>query len=786
MTQINNDTLDLPYAAFDVSVFQPFATDTRTVEIIATGLALLTQGQVPPVLYEIGATPGRDGDGDSHLQELRELDRYVPSQVYRNALRKLHAHLLNVGRDSELAKLNPFVRQSRSSRGLAVDLDVMLSAFDALHALSVMLTKTDKDGDAVWATARLELIRRFEEAPPGSPVSLRTATPFGLLHRYRQHFFYSKLRAGPLEQVKALAPWESLEVVMAQSYLRTFEETVENELEVTKSDSAEQKDQYELTDRISASVAQSSTMTVSASGSSNAVLWSASGTATSTMSSSSAQATEQVVRRLHETTRKQSEQIRKRTKVTTRVVETRSESTTTRHVIENKTGTPANYGLRRLGYDVDCKIQDLGPLLVWQSFIKRPGELLARSDLLDKKWHTSISEIKEITVDFEVQTGGNRPGWRSLSVPVGPKLLEIFRSEYKDQTQEDREFFQKAKVVKSAAYITEDFGSKDRPNLIDTTSKYPGMTVEYDSVKKIFNVDLGEPSPRWFNFRILASVTSDKRVQLPTDPLLPDDEKSEIMMARLRLQAVMDFSSKRKRDSLEFEERKVLLGKALGQLIDPTYAGDLLGDRLSAFYLEVNDIFDLPRMFYDIDVAEWREAKKVVAGESRSSRTYSLHSKQDQPAPSGSSLEWEHQIDGDTRRDMFLNAEFAWIGIPVKPAKEREAEAFLRRCGHLMVDDVGITELLKRLERLRAAEALVARMGFDAEKVAVKPSDFPNPDPRAFLYEEDELKELGWNDVYPIISQQHTVTTVDGFLFDVLEVGGERKDGDGASRPEGK
>ena len=67
----------------------------------------------------------------------------------------------------------------------------------------------------------------------------------------------------------------------------------------------------------------------------------------------------------------------------------------------------------------------------------------------------------------------------------------------------------------------------------------------------------------------------------------------------------------------------------------------------------------------------------------------------------------------------------------------------------------------------------------------MKPDTEVQTHPRKFLDIDDPLKTLTltWNEVYPIISQQHTVTTVEGFLFDVLEVGGTRTDGDDQKTP---
>ncbi|MET8630880.1 hypothetical protein ABZW30_45585 [Kitasatospora sp. NPDC004669] len=48
-----------------------------------------------------------------------------------------------------------------------------------------------------------------------------------------------------------------------------------------------------------------------------------------------------------------------------------------------------------------------------------------------------------------------------------------------------------------------------------------------------------------------------------------------------------------------------------------------------------------------------------------------------QPAPMGSSLGWLIQIDGDARRNEFLNAAWAKAVLPVRPGREEEALAWL-------------------------------------------------------------------------------------------------------------
>ena len=60
------------------------------------------------------------------------------------------------------------------------------------------------------------------------------------------------------------------------------------------------------------------------------------------------------------------------------------------------------------------------------------------------------------------------------------------------------------------------------------------------------------------------------------------------------------------------------------------------------------------------------------------SRIDYLITEETQPAPMGSSLGWLIQVDGDERRNEFLNAAWVKAVFPVRPGKELDALAFLR------------------------------------------------------------------------------------------------------------
>jgi len=60
-------------------------------------------------------------------------------------------------------------------------------------------------------------------------------------------------------------------------------------------------------------------------------------------------------------------------------------------------------------------------------------------------------------------------------------------------------------------------------------------------------------------------------------------------------------------------------------------------------------------------------------------RPYYLITEQTKPAPQGASLGWLIQLDGDAHRNAFLNSPWVKAVLPIRPGREREAIAWLRR-----------------------------------------------------------------------------------------------------------
>ena len=795
MTLIRNDALDNPYSAFDFSIFQPIKVGAISLECLAIIFARLANGEVPPGLdLNNGVPPIQQDVFDAPQREA--LDKYRGSRTFLNALFELQRFLDSPNYDDEakrgIAPSMPFVVDGDPKKPVDERLASAVPAvWQALRRLSEFRFKelnpgTDKslkdiDPAGLWGRIQEGVL---SDQTLASVITARKEIaqyePFGLLCRYRQHFLYHELKAGPLELVRALAPGESLEVVLSERETTTFDETIEKETELTQTTSTEDRNEVELTDKVASAISKTSSMTMSANGGYNAVLWSANGSATSSLTETSQVTNEQASRRLAETTRKQSEQIRKKTKITTRVVETRSNETTTRHVITNKLKNSVNYGLRRLCYDVDCKIQDLSPLLIWQSFVENPGEFLARSELYDKIWRPDTITHDQVTVQFSFVAGPIRNTYSSFDTALAPLLREQFDKTCVDHDDVELAYFQDAANLKFRLIQCDLFESPETGVLNYNGDASRRVVPNFITASRSLNFTF-DGTNIWKEIRCVAEVTLLKRVV--TKNRTDNQPENELGAAEERIRAILNFSGVRDRNSLLFEERVALLSKVLVKLIGNRRFAALNVDELQALYFEVNELFDFDNIFFDLDLHEWTEAKAIATATKRRPN-YSIFSNMVKPiqAPLGSSLGWEHQIDGDALRDKFINAQWAWVGLPVKVGRERAASEFIERKRILLALNNSFGTMLASLERLRDAETYVATARSESGEAIINRNSLVDPTPRNWLQNEKSISKLRlkWKDVYPIISEHHTVTNVEGFIFDTITVEGKLNDSGGS------
>ncbi len=214
---------------------------------------------------------------------------------------------------------------------------------------------------------------------PGSISIHEALSPIGIAHYCRQLYFNKEEGAGPIEEAFTIAPLETFEVMYETVRKQIHEEVLEQGLEVVSESAVEEKNLDEVSDKVSSMVQQDVSASMSANASGGIGVWQVGASATASFGTSSQRSREFSSRRLKEVTKRASERITKSFSIKTRDTTEVTETTTTRRVIRNDGAAPVNYGLRRILRRVNVKVQDLGPRLVWQLYLRNPGEGLARS-----------------------------------------------------------------------------------------------------------------------------------------------------------------------------------------------------------------------------------------------------------------------------------------------------------------------------------------------------------------------------------------------------------------------
>src|SRR4029077_7244678 len=133
-----------------------------------------------------------------------------------------------------------------------------------------------------------------------------------------------------------------------------------------------------------------------------------------------------------------------------------------------------------------------------------------------------------------------------------------------------------------------------------------------------------------------------------------------------------------------------------------------------------------------------------------------------EPAPLGSSLGWMLQMDGDARRNAFLNSPWVRVCIPIRRGKEDEAVAWLAkhfegeaRFGY-DPSKGPLKNLLEGMRRRRKVEKEKAPQGPEAF------SSFDDELPKGFAVEPQTVEEL-----YPLVGSFEVVVPTEGFVYDV-------------------
>lgn len=596
-------------------------------------------------------------------------------------------------------------------------------------------------------------------------------SPIGVAHFYRQLYFYLDEGVGPIEQAFTIAPGETLELVYETVRRQIHEEITEMGSEVVSETALESKNMDEVSDKVASmiqrdsSAAMSSSATINASG--GIGVWQASASANVGISTSLAQSNQRsneiASQRLTSTTKQASERITKTFSLRVRDVDDLTTTNLTRRVIKNDQGSPISYGLRRVFNRIMVKVQDLGPQLVWQLYLRNPGTGLARSQFVHFLDSKPISSPVDPPAIRQRPTGGTDTGTTSAAVnydkTYGYYVTLVVR------TGSDR----KVTAVSIDSITDLEGGGKDdlAPSAINDVQ----WDRKFDESTNTFEVKIGILPGDAASISINYSYVYE-----PGEAIIQawEEEKKKAEEEFRNAEAAARESALRE----QFERDKALITEK--SRIRPRPANDLrreerfevMNRMISHLFargenpqtpspLEIeyfHRYFDIEAMFVYTHPSWWvPRYSPIKTGFGRPLYEITAES---EPAPMGSSLGWVMQLDGDTRRNEFINSPWVRVCLPIHPNRENEAISWLAK--HIegeigYTPDKGLLKgLLEDIKKIRGDQDALGINGPEYVTISSTvgaPSGPAKPE-----------------NVFPVIDEFEVTIPTEGFIYDDLKV----------------
>lgn len=588
------------------------------------------------------------------------------------------------------------------------------------------------------------LPRRIEEA----------LSPIGVAHYYRQLYFNTEEGFGPIEESFTVAPAETLEVVSETVRRQSFEEINEVGLETESEQAREQRNLDEVSDRTATMVRNSSEVAISANFSGEVGVYQFGADVATNFNSSREKNTERTKKRLKETTFRASERIRKSVSVRTRSFEETTTTNSSRRLIQNTSDTPVNYGLRRVLRKVRVKVQDLGPRMVWQLYVRNPGVGLAKSKFVHFREGQDISLPDVPPGTPPKPEGGQETGTTSATlewsnthgtwyVPIGVVVPP-------------------GRAIDSVAIdsITDlESGGKDdqAPSPRNDISWQEGEDPESGLFVVAVGVAPGDSRNVNVGYTYSWSPSSQALLEWEaTKDRLREEIQEEALQKKFERERTLITERskipKRPAADLRQEERYEIMNRMVSHLFaNPANPSEPTPTELEYFHR----YFDLSGIFLYMHPSWWRPRYAASAvGFERPA--YEITAESD-PAPLGSSLNWAIQLDGDNRRNEFLNSPWVRVCVPINPGNERDAIEWLAQ--HIEgdrgydIENGPLKAVLESIEERREAE----QMASDGPDYAVVSGTPGAPDEAATP-----------QDIYPIVDEFDVTVPTGGFVYDKL------------------
>ncbi|MCH9632952.1 MAG: hypothetical protein S4CHLAM6_12980 [Chlamydiae bacterium] len=578
-------------------------------------------------------------------------------------------------------------------------------------------------------------------------------SPIGIANFYRQLYYYEKEGFGPIEHCFTVAPKESLTVVTTSSRKQIQEELIEFGSETVSERASEERNQYEVSDKVMSMLQRDMSASMSLSASYSTPVFQVSTEATASMNIAKNRSKETASKRLKDVTKRASERITKSYSVQTRSYEEFTEMNETTRVIENTEDKPVNYGLRRIFNRIKVKVQDVGPKLVWQLHIRDPGRGLQTSKFVHFMEASEIIPKKDIPADSPPKpTGGTDTGQTQVAIQFrsGAFYIDLKIKEIKGR-----------EIVAVQIDSLKDLSEPDKEDDKTPAPYNNSMTGSWDATKREYNGSLKIRPGNAPNVGVMYTYRwePDKEAldewQAATEKVKGEDNAEKRIQEFENKKALLTEHSKVKQrpaNELRKEERYEILGRMVSHLFGNSKNPSVPNPKEIEFF---HRFFDIDALFVFSHPSWWNPRRKALINRKK----YPITA-ESEPAKLGSSLGWELQLDGDNRRNEFLNSAWVRVCLPLKPNRERQAIEWLAEHveGKLGFDlEKGpLAELLKSMELHRKNEA---SLGLGNEDYITVDSTVGAPD-----------TALKPENIYPVVDEFTVTVPTEGFIYDKVEV----------------
>jgi hypothetical protein len=576
-----------------------------------------------------------------------------------------------------------------------------------------------------WRKA-INFINPFSGAAGGGG-NLPTAvlSPVGLINLYREYFYELDTFLGPPTGHVWVSPGGSLELYEISTRKTTVTKTVETSTTQTAKDEVDTTDQDELSTAVKNDNKSDTKLGASANASGSfAGIVQVGASASFNTDTSVATSSEEAHKHSRTQSEKLSKEITQNFKTTFQTVTETTDTTSRRYVLANNTDALANYELRRKMRLIGVQLQHIGTRLSWQIYVPNPATLLGVGEFVPVSPDNSAAAAiqppppltplapkqTEMTVDFplfpkageadiarnddDYWIDGNPPGMHNAD-----NTRHIWGSNVYITTPPDTGYTLSGIVLKQSS----NAGGSDL-RCVPEYQFTPGTDNSF-TVQMLF-----------VNFGGHNSISLDLLLNWDppvNDPRLPDYQKAyQTYQANLAAAQLQDYVNAtralvktvstinpRATAALRYEERDAIYRVLYEKLSQIPIAGGADTAHITAEY--IRELFDVDEMLYFVEPDYyWPHSQPylpptpgfpspggdllsapgatVSSWPRRPTTDYYLITEDSQPAPQGTSLGWTIQLDGDDRRNEFLNSAWVKAVIPIQPGRELDALAWLQ------------------------------------------------------------------------------------------------------------